>query len=327
MRVFGLTTGADTAGINFAIHDAFRRYAPDWDVRAMVATINYIAYPHDMVNNGSVPARRKLEEVYDASDVIHLHNTLHAHRWYDAGQGKPTVLMHHGLSSGSGPTFAEMVREAAGIGASQVCSTLDLALREPSVTWLPAPANLAALRAIRARYYHPSQTIRVGHAPTVRSIKGSDAFDVAMQRLRRRLPIESVVIQRASWKECLRRKATVDVFFDQPELGYGSNAIEAWAMGIPVISGIADPAIRTGMVAHWGRLPFYEANTDTLLSAIRALALDADLRAEYVARGTEHVERWHDDRVTVASLQAIYAQAGPTKPGGSEKRLTAKELR
>lgn len=317
MRVFGLTTGADTAGIGVGIARAFTRHAPDWVVRSMVASQNYIGYPVDVPWHQAL-----LESMYDGADVVMLHNTLHGHRFYDNGQGKPTVIMHHGMKNGSERPFAVMVKDARNIGAVQVCSTLDLSLREPDVAWLPAPTDIRMMRAIRRQNYRPGRRIRVGHAPTNREIKGSDAFDHAIRHLDGL--VEPVVIERAKWTDCLRRKATCDVFFDQPVLGYGSNAIEAWAMGIPVISGVADPVIREGMIARWGKLPFYEASEATLQDAIKAMAEDEGLRAEYWARGTQHVERWHDERVTVASLKDIYSSAGPTAPGGSERRFATK---
>lgn len=323
MRVFGLTTGADTAGINYAIAGAFARHAPDWSVRAMVATVNYIEYPVDMHNDGSRSAQRKLREHYDMADVIHLHNTLHGHDWYDKGQGKPTVLHHHGMKNGSERPFDVMVRDAREVGAVQVASTLDLAIRQPDLTWVGAPVNLRDMRMHRARNWQPSKVIRIGHAPTERNIKGTAAFEAAMARLAEKYPVEPVLIERAKWLNCLRRKAGCDLFFDQPVLGYGSNAIEAWAMGMPVVAGIADPAIREGMLDRWGVLPFYEASADTLYDALRALVEDNDLRTAYAKRGKAHVQKWHDEKVTVATLKGLYEKAPQTKPGGVAKRAAA----
>ena len=315
MRVFGLTTGADTAGINVGIKRAFDKYAPDWHVDSMVASLNYIDYPVDVRYN-----RETLQELYDAADVVHLHNTLHAHHWYDGGQGKPTVLMHHGLHNGSETPYPVMVKDAYQIGAVQVCSTLDMALYEPVVKWLPPPVDIGRMRDIRRRHYRHRRVLRVGHAPTDRTIKGTAAFEAAMRRLAETMPVEMVLIEKKPWTVCLTEKATVDVFFDQPKLGYGSNAIEAWAMGIPVIAGVAHLGVMQGMIDRWGQLPFYQASEDTLYEALRALVNDKALRAEYIRRGTAHVERWHDERVTVASLREIYASAPSTKPGTIERR-------
>lgn len=316
MRVFIDSTGADTAGISVAIKHAFLRHAPDWRVDSMVAAGNYINYPQD------VPwSQRGLERLYDAADVVHIHNTTHAHRWYDNAQGKPTVLTHHGMHSQG--DFRQMVADGLAIGATQLASTLDLALMEPGLEWVGAPVSLEAMRSLRERNYRSGRVLRIGHAPTNRAIKGTEAFIAAMVKLvQSGLPVEPVVIEGRQWADCLRIKATCDLWFDQPVLGYGSNAIEAWAMGIPVVSGVADPQIRAGMIERWGRLPFFEANEATLESGLRALAADSGLREEYRERGTAHVERWHDERVTVETLKRIYANARPSVPGGSERRLS-----
>lgn len=308
MRVFGLTTGADTGGINVRIAQAFRRHT-DWDVRAMVATVNYIDYPVDVPHD-----RPTLYRLYRSADVVHIHNTTHAHYRYDAGQGKPTVLMHHGTEFRE--RHAAIAAEAERIRAVQVASTLDLAILEPNVEWLPAPYNLAELRAIRDAEYQPGPVIRIAHAPTNRAIKGSDAFDAAIARLSGSgVAVEPVVIEGRTWAEALRMKATADVLWDQPTLGYGCNAIEAWGMGIPVIAGVADRTVRAAMLAKWGRLPFMEASEDTLGDAIRALATDPALRRHFAEIGRSHVERWHDEAVVVEQLKAVYERAPRTRPG------------
>ncbi len=301
--------------MSIGIKRAFAKYAPDWRYDAMVASINYINYPVD------VPwSQKRLEELYDAADVVHLHNTLHAHRWYDNGQGKPTVLMHHGLHNGSDRSYPMVVREAEDMGAISVCSTLDLAIHDWRVLWLPPPVDIKRMRNIRRQHYRTRRRLRVGHAPTNREIKGTAAFEAAMKQLEERLPVEMVLIEHQPWVNCLNVKATVDVFFDQPILGYGVNAIEAWAMGIPVIAGVENPIVREGMLDKWDVLPFYETTEETLYDALSAMVQDADLRAEYSKLGTQHVERWHSEAVTVKALKDIYHSAPKTTPGGHEKR-------
>jgi glycosyltransferase involved in cell wall biosynthesis len=315
VKVFGLTTGSDTAGINVAISRAFRRHAPEWDVRSMVATSNYIGYPVD------VPfGKLELEALYDAAQVVHLHNTTHAHDWYDNWQGKPTVLMHHGRT---GIDFPRWAREAMRIGATSLGSTLDLELLEPGVKWLPPPVYLEGMRRLREEHYRPGYRLRIGHAPTNRAIKGTDAFLAAIGALRASgAPVEAVLIEGLAWQECLARKATCDVFYDQPTLGYGVNAVEAWAMGIPVIAGVADAAIRRGMEQRWGGLPFAETTEASLEVILRAIVKHERIRDELARMGTAHVERWHDERHTVETLKDVYADAKPTTPGGNSKRIT-----
>lgn len=311
MRVFGLTTGADTGGINIRIAQAFGQHT-DWDVRSMVTSVNYLAYPRDLDWSQSV-----MERQYDAADVVHLHNSLHAHRWYDAEQGKPIVLEHHSRHG-----LRDNADEAKAIGAVQVGSTLDLGILNPDVTWTPPPYDLAALRAIRAAY-RPSERIRVAHAPTNRDVKGTETFLAVVADLAKDgLPIEADLIEGVTWTECLRRKAQADIVYDQMVLGYGLNTVEAWAMGIPVIAGVADAGLRRAMAAGWGGTPYVEATTPLQLrNRLATLVRSARAREEASRRGTEHVERWHDERNVVAQLRPIYETAQATVPGGSLRRV------
>ncbi len=326
MRVLSLSNGADTAGIGVRLANGFRKHGGDWSLRSMVATVNYIQYPQDVPWD-----QRRLEKLYDEADVIHLHNILYAHQNYDAGQGKPTVLMHHGLKSGSDRDFHEMVRAAAEIGAVSCGSTLDLSIYEPSVQWLPAPYDLGALRAIRRQAVRADDSIRIVHAPTNRDVKGTEALIDAVARLRvsgRR--VELVMVERRTWAESLALYATADIAFDQPYLGYGCFAIECWGMGIPVVAGVRDPVVREGMIERWGSLPFLEV-TDPVEKSLARLVDSADARAEYSSKGTEHVETYHAEKAVVERAKAIYGQARGTKPGGDAKRLnkrpTSKPLR
>jgi hypothetical protein len=309
VRVFSLTTGADTAGIGAGLAKAFRR--SDVELRSMVATINYIGYPIDLRHN-----RRRLERFYDRADVVLLHNTIHAHDWYDAGQGKPTVLMHHGRTPSE--TFGAICERASDIGAVQVGSTIDLSVFGP-VEWAPPPVDIPAMREIRSRSVRDGR-LRIGHAPTNRDIKGTATFLEAMERLSKRYDVEAVLIERMPWRDCLRIKARMDVLFDQPILGYGSNAIEAWAMGIPVMAGVADRTVRAAMLDRWSVLPFIETSTTTLEEDLERVILDADLRAQYARIGSAHVERWHSEPVVVERMARIFGSARSTVPGGYVRR-------
>lgn len=327
MKVFSLMTGADTGGWGGRMTAGFRRHAPDWELRSMAASATYLEYPFDL------PYRQALlEPLYDAADVIHLHNTLHGHEFYDAGQGKPIVLMYHGSAFRAAPE--RYLAEARAVGAVQLCSTLDL--ERPGVAWLGAPYELDgpicavsnrpvpySFAELRMRRFAPTDKIRIAHAPTDRTVKGTGRVLAALRSLAERgLPIELVFIEGQPWATCLARKAMADIFVDQLVLGYGNNAIEAWAMGIPVVAGVADPRVRARMLRRWARLPFTEASEETLEDVLEQLVRSAAMRAEYAAIGTEHVRRWHDAAVVVPRLQQLYRSAKPTRPGAGSRRKT-----
>lgn len=285
MRVLSIHKGADTAGIGYLLTTAFAR-DPDITLRSIVRRTNYIDYPHDL------PWRRAAAE-WAAADVVHLHNSFGT--WRLLGANKPFVMHHHG-------TFYRQHAEAlnaavADRGGRAVVATLDLLGYGDDLTWCPAPYDLEWLASFRKPQ---DGRLRVGHSPTDRAIKDTEAFLAACDKL----DVEPVLIERRAWNDCLTLKGTCDVFYDQVRLGYGHSAIEAWGMGIPVIAGAADSTL-ISMRETFGPLPFFAATEATIGDAIRSL-MDEELRDEYAARGLTHVRRWHDGRETRRVLSGLY---------------------
>lgn len=105
-----------------------------------------------------------------------------------------------------------------------------------------------------------------------------------------------------TWQESLARKGRADIFVDQLHLGYGLSAIEAWAMGIPVVAHADDPTVTGRMRAMWGGLPFADG-----IGSLRWLVADAGLRREWGQRGFAHARRYHSQAAVVERLGAIYA--------------------
>lgn len=146
----------------------------------------------------------------------------------------------------------------------------------------------------------------IAHAPTNRQVKSTDQLIEAVERLQAEgYDVELDLIERRSWRECLARKAKADIYFDQIGLGFGCNAIEAWAMGIPVVAGAADETLDE-MERRFGQLPFYHATPETIYDALRELIDDPKLRERYGQIGLAYVRKYHDASVVVDQLKAIY---------------------
>src|SRR6185369_16504535 len=120
-----------------------------------------------------------------------------------------------------GPAMLAEQRRRRAIG---LAATLDLYLMAPDdLTWAPALYDLDWLASLRSPI--DDGILRIAHAPTNRTIKGTDAFLAAAERLGRELPVEVILVERQSWYSCLHAKAIADIYFDQVALGYGNNAI------------------------------------------------------------------------------------------------------
>jgi hypothetical protein len=155
--------------------------------------------------------------------------------------------------------------------------------------------------------------IRIAHAPTNRQVKSTQLLLDAVKRLQAEgFAVELDIIEHRPWAECLERKAKADIYFDQVQLGYGCNALEAWAMGIPVIAGASDDTLDE-MERRFGHLPFYHATEETIYDALKELVEDPELRKRYGQIGYEYVRKYHDYPVVVEQLKRLYQQAAGTE--------------
>jgi hypothetical protein len=160
--------------------------------------------------------------------------------------------------------------------------------------------------------------VRIVSCPTNAEYKSTALLEAAVRELQAEgLPVELVLVHGRPWAECLRIKATADIYFDQiavPRIdypgGYGCNAIEAWGMGIPVVAG-ADEWTTFRMVEEWGNadLPFYEATEATITDRLRVMVTSVDDRAYYASLGMAHVQRYHAEKPALARLAELYGMA------------------
>lgn len=306
-----LPLGADTGGVNWQITQAFAG-EKDWSVHSVISAFNYIGYPHDRLFD-----IHDLSRQWVAADVVHLSHQFYRLRKIERLRlpRRPEVIHYHG--TGFRENADDHIRHQRAHKAIGLVATLDLWLLAPTeTTWLPCPYDLSALATLRNSLCEPlrasqsHETVKVAHAPTARKIKGTEAFLAAVQRLQSEgYDLELDLIEKVSWSECLRRKATADIYYDQTQLGYGNNAIEAWGMGIPVIAGASESTLAEMRKRFSNELPFFQSSEAGIYDSLKALLLSPDLRAEYSERGLNHVRRFHDQKVVVEQLKDVYTRA------------------
>lgn len=279
----------------------------------MHVTNTYLSYGRDLAWS-----REEAQRLYDEADVVHHKNQLDGYAWFDNGQRKPAVLHHHGSRLRN--NARGVATEAKSVGATNLVSTVDLELSLPGAEWCPSPFDLEELARYRGR---PARILRIAQAPTNRQIKSTALVLRTLDRLSHRYSFEFDLIENVPWRACLSRKAKADIFIDQLVLGYGNNAIEAWAMGIPVVAGVERADVRARMLERWGDLPFYEAGPEDLESRLAELILSKSLREEWGERGRAHVQRWHDEINVVERLKDVYGSA--KRSSGSVRLHTIRE--
>jgi glycosyltransferase involved in cell wall biosynthesis len=266
----------------------------------------YMQFPVDL--EWTPKTHAEVYRLAQEADVIHLNNSERAA--VQLRLKKPMLLHHHGTLFRSNPL--RMLNIARRFQMVQAVSTIDLLKPAPDVLhWLPSAYNVDGLLRYGEQHRRkPDGRIRIVHAPTDREKKHSDLFiGIVDELIAEGLPIDLVLVEQKTWYYCLAQKAQADIVYDQLTFGYGCNSIEAWAMGVPVISG-ADPWTLKAMEQEYGgAIPFYQATEKTLKANLRKLVKSADLRAEWAQKGMDHVRKYHDERPALAKLAELYALA------------------
>jgi glycosyltransferase involved in cell wall biosynthesis len=153
----------------------------------------------------------------------------------------------------------------------------------------------------------PSDTPRplVLHAPSSRARKGTEHVVSAC----RELGLDLDVVEGLPHEEARRRYERADIVVDQLNAGwYGLFAIEAMALGKPVVTFLHEEAARRTEEAFGVRVPIVSATKETLADRLRELAAAPDERRRLGAEGRAYVERVHDVDRNADRLLAIYAR-------------------
>ncbi len=177
-----------------------------------------------------------------------------------------------------------------------------------AIRWVPDAEVVPPGIDLREYEPHPpsdAQRPVVLHAPSSRRRKGTEHVIAACAQL----PVELEIVEGLHHDEARRRYERADIVVDQLNAGwYGLFAIEAMALGKPVVTFLHEEAVDRTEHAFQARVPIVNASAETLVERLRPLVEDAALRRELGAAGRAYVERVHDlDRVA-DRLLAIYAR-------------------
>jgi hypothetical protein len=143
------------------------------------------------------------------------------------------------------------------------------------------------------------------HAPSSRRRKGTEHVIAAVDGLDADLDL----VEGLHHDEAFERYGAADIVVDQLNAGwYGLFAIEAMALGKPVVTFLHDEAVRRTEEAFGTRVPLVSATAETLREALRPLVADASRRRELGAASRAYVERVHDLETVTDRLLALYAR-------------------
>ena len=145
----------------------------------------------------------------------------------------------------------------------------------------------------------------VVHAPTSRAKKGTEHVIAACEGL----PVDLELVEGLHHDEAHRRYETADIVVDQLNAGwYGLFAIEAMALGKPVVSFLHEEAVRRTGEAFGVEVPIVSATKDTLRETLARLAADPDERRRLGAAGRADVEQVHDIERVADRLLDLYSR-------------------
>jgi glycosyltransferase involved in cell wall biosynthesis len=143
----------------------------------------------------------------------------------------------------------------------------------------------------------------VVHAPSSRGRKGTEHVIAACKQL----AVELEIVEGLHHDEARARYRTADIVVDQLNAGwYGLFAIEAMALGKPVLTFLHDEAVRRTEEAFGVPVPIVRATKATLVDDLRPLVESPEERRRVGAASRAYVERVHDIDQVADRLLALY---------------------
>lgn len=155
-----------------------------------------------------------------------------------------------------------------------------------------------------------NRPVVVVHAPNHRFIKGTDYLIQSIDELKSEgLQVELILIekkQNTEVKKILEEKA--DIFFDQLILGYAMSAIEAFSVGLPVITNLEnDDYVKVfRRYSYLNECPAMSASHETLTDVLRILVTNPGLRKELGEAGRKYAEKYHSFHTAQELFTRIY---------------------
>jgi glycosyltransferase involved in cell wall biosynthesis len=212
--------------------------------------------------------------------------------------GKRSV-MHFLGSDIRGRTPAELAwAQRAG---ARVVGSYDASRWVPDAHVIPPGIDVRAIEPAP-----PSNRERpiVLHAPSSRARKGTEYVVTACEEL----GVDLEIVEGLDHRKAFERYRNADVIVDQLNAGwYGVFAIEAMALGKPVVTFLHDEAVRKTEEAFGVDVPIVRATKETLADALRPLVASAEERERIGRASRAYAEEVHGLERMTDRLLALYA--------------------
>ena len=301
----------NTAGVPWTNAQALRRRGID---ARLVVFERYKLHPEadeslEIASNSLLLRRQArqwaaLARLLPRTDIFHFHFGLtlvpQSLQFPILHAARKKSVMHYLGSDIRGKTPEQL---ASGKKAdAEIVGSYDAIRWVPEAAVIPPGLDLAAI-APTARPERERPLIV--HAPSSRRRKGSEHVIAAVEGLDADLEL----VEGLHHDEAFERYRAADIVVDQLNAGwYGLFAIEAMALGKPVVTFLHDEAVRRTEEAFGTRVPIVSATAETLREALRPLVSDAARRRDLGAASRAYVERVHDLETVTDRLLALYAR-------------------
>lgn len=311
-----MITDNDPAGMGIAFCNAINRYT-EHTARLITIQERYgINFESDIhipdIENDDFG---EIEQLLKDADIFHFHMLKDENSHLgpivirDYIKGKKVIHHHHGHPDYliNADIFNEKYKK---LKRRVIVSTPDLLNVADNSTWIP---NLVPVYDIQfmPRYENALQegSIKICQSPTRKFHKHTDEFRTVMTELKKKYSnIETLIIEKTPYFECLRLKRTCNIVFDHMRGWFGIASIESLSHGKPVIAGLDDWNIKcikefTGSAT----LPWVIArNSSQLEIELERLINDKELRLETGIQSRLFMEKCWTEQHALKRLLDVY---------------------
>jgi len=187
----------------------------------------------------------------------------------------------------------------------------------------PIDISKEAGKRYEPRYPNPNATgpVRIVHAPNHQGFKGTKHLIAAVNRLRERgIAVELQLVERVPNREALEMYREADIVFDQCMIGYhGYFALEAMAMGKPVVVFIRDPNI--DLLAP-DECPLVNVRPETVEEVLFELIQDRARLNQLGRQGRQYIDRHYTLEALAERMRKAYEELGLMNSEKPAKRRT-----
>ena len=146
------------------------------------------------------------------------------------------------------------------------------------------------------------------HAPTNRGLKGSEYIIEAVERLRYTYDdVELLLVEGIPHDHALELYKKADLVVDQLLIGwYGGLAVEAMALGKPVVCYIREEDLKFIPTEMRQDLPIINANPKNIYEVLMKLVEGRDGLPLLGEQSRAYVEKWHDPMKVASRTKEVY---------------------